>query len=70
MDSNENSPSSSPAKEVRTQAPADVGVVYSRRESMDGRQQQALVYSGLLFMLISMGGFAGIVWWLMRIGAI
>ena len=37
---------------------------------MDGRQQQALVYSGLLFMLISMCGFAGIVWWLMRIGAI
>jgi len=42
--------------------------VYSRREFIDSRQQQALVYSGLLFMLISMCSFAGIVWWLFTVG--
>ena len=59
-------PSSTP---TAAPSPSSAGPmpVYSRREYIDRSQQQALVYSGLLFMAISMCSFAGIIWWLFRI---
>lgn len=54
--------------ESAASSPSGPTPIYSRREFIDARQQQALVYSGLLFMFISMCSFAGIVWWLFKFG--
>ena len=43
---------------------------YARREYIGAGQQQALVYSGLLFMFVSLCCFGGLLWWLFRIGGL
>lgn len=57
-------PSPAPAYTSSTGA-----TIYPRREFIGSRQQLALVYSGLLFMLISLCCFGGILWWLFQGGA-
>lgn len=49
---------------------AQHGIAYSRRDFIGSRQQTALVYSSLLFMLASMSLFIAMTWWLLNLGAI
>lgn len=43
---------------------------YSRREYLSTRQQAALLNSGLIFMLVSLCCFGGLIWWILKEGGL